>query len=73
MALLHGLENLPGCRLLNPALPDDVVPYMMPLWIDAIGWRYAFAPLALGPLFGVIAMARLRGHPDAVKLAGGRK
>ena len=34
-----------------------------------MGWRYAFAPLALGPLFGVVAMARLRAHPDAVKLA----
>ena len=34
MALLHGLENLPGCRLLNPALPADVVPYMLPIWID---------------------------------------
>ena len=33
-ALLHGLENLPGCRPLNPELPDDVVPYMFPIWID---------------------------------------
>ncbi len=47
--------------------------HLMPVWIEAIGWRYAFAPLALGPLFGVIAMARLRAHPDAVKLAGGRR
>ena len=33
-ALLQGLENLSGCRLLNPELPDDVVPYMFPIWID---------------------------------------
>ena len=33
-ALLQGLGNLSGCRLLNPELPDDVVPYMFPIWID---------------------------------------
>lgn len=47
--------------------------HLMPLWVDALGWRYAFMPLALGPLLGVIAMARLRAHPDATKLAGGRR
>ncbi len=26
-----------------------------------------------GPIFGVWAMARLRAHPDALKLAGGRR
>ena len=40
---------------------------------DLVGWRYAFAFLALGPFVGVVAMARLRRHPDAVKLAGGRR
>ena len=47
--------------------------HLMPLLVDAVGWRYAFMPLALGPLFGVWAMARLRGHPDAARLAGGRR
>ena len=47
--------------------------HLMPLFIDLLGWRYAFAPLALGPLFGVVAMARLRAHPAAVRLAGGRR
>ena len=47
--------------------------HLMPLWVETLGWRYAFAPLALGPLFGVIAMGRLRAHPDAVKIAGGKR
>lgn len=40
---------------------------------DPLGWRYAFLPLALGPVFGVLAMARLRAHPRSVALAGGRR
>ncbi len=47
--------------------------HLMPVFVDAVGWRYAFMPLALGPAFGVWSMGRLRQHPDAVKLAGGRK
>ncbi|MGE0152619.1 MAG: MFS transporter [Reyranellaceae bacterium] len=47
--------------------------HLMPLWVEALGWRYAFMPLAIGPLLGVLAMVRLRVHPDAVKLAGGRR
>ena len=38
-----------------------------------IGWRYAFIMLAPGPLFGVIAMLRLRGLPEAMKIAHGRR
>ena len=37
------------------------------------GWRYAFAILAPGPLFGVISMLRLRQLPEAVKIAHGRR
>lgn len=47
--------------------------HMIPWLAGIVGWRYAFAVLAIGPLVGVIAMARLRAHPDAVKLAGGRR
>lgn len=47
--------------------------HLMPLWVEAFGWRYAFMPLAIGPLLGVWAMARLRAHPDAARLAGGRR
>ena len=41
--------------------------------VDLAGWTYAFAPLAIGPFLGVWAMARLRAHPDSVKIAGGRR
>lgn len=47
--------------------------HLMPLWIEWLGWRYAFAPLAIGPALGVWAMARLRAHPESTRLAGGRR
>jgi len=47
--------------------------HLMPYLINALGWRYAFIPLAIGPAFGVYAMARLRAHPRSVELAGGRR
>ena len=40
---------------------------------DATGWRIAFGALSLGPLVGILAMWRLRGRPDAVRMAGGRR
>jgi hypothetical protein len=45
----------------------------MPWVAGAIGWRHAFAVLAVGPLVGVVAMAALRVHPDALRMAGGRR
>ena len=47
--------------------------HLMPHLVAAVGWRYAFAPLANGPALGVRAMARLRAHPDPVRLASGRR
>jgi MFS family permease len=46
---------------------------LIPYFEKAVGWRYAFALLAPGPLFGVIAMLRLRGLPEAMKIAHGRR
>jgi MFS family permease len=46
---------------------------LLPMWVDAIGWRYAFVPLAIGPAVGVWAMARLRARPESARLAGGRR
>lgn len=47
--------------------------HLVPPLAAAYGWHVAFAVLAVGPFLGVIAMARLRAHPDAAHLAGGRK
>jgi MFS family permease len=40
---------------------------------DGSGWRVAWLLLALGPVVGIIAMWRLRGRPDAIRMAGGRR
>jgi MFS family permease len=47
--------------------------HLLPHFVDALGWRYAFVPLAIGPAAGVWAMARLRADPRAKRLAGGRR
>ncbi|MEM6531318.1 MAG: MFS transporter [Myxococcota bacterium] len=43
--------------------------HLVPVWADAWGWTYAFAPLALGPAFGTVAMLRLRGRAQAEALS----
>ena len=47
--------------------------HMIPPLVEMVGWQYAFMPLALGPLFGVIAMGRLRQRPEAARLAQGNR
>lgn len=47
--------------------------HLVPLVAGWVGWRYAFAVLAPGPLFGVISMLRLRALPEAANIAGGRR
>ncbi|HXD97267.1 MAG TPA: MFS transporter [Candidatus Acidoferrum sp.] len=47
--------------------------WLIPPVVVAVGWRWAFATLAVGPVLGVVAMARLRALPEARKLAGGRR
>jgi MFS family permease len=46
--------------------------WLIPLLEDAIGWRWAFAFLAPGPILGVVAMLRLKSLPEAARIAGGR-
>lgn len=50
-----------------------VMVQLLPVWISWAGWNWAFAPLAVGPAFGVWAMWRLRNRPEAARLAGGRR
>ncbi|MEO1172010.1 MAG: MFS transporter, partial [Myxococcota bacterium] len=47
--------------------------HLVPVWSDAWGWDYAFAPLALGPVLGTFAMLKLRASPASSALAGGRR
>jgi len=47
--------------------------WLIPPLAARAGWRWAFATLTIGPVLGVLAMARLRAAPESVKLAGGRR
>lgn len=44
----------------------------MPLLIEILTWRFAFAVLGIGPFLGTLAMWRLRRESDALRIAGGR-
>jgi MFS family permease len=44
-----------------------------PLVAEWVGWRWAFAPLVVGPAVGTAAMLGLRGRSEAERLAGGRR
>jgi hypothetical protein len=46
--------------------------WLIPVFEDGTGWRWAFAFLAPGPLLGIAAMMRLRASPEARLIAGGR-
>jgi MFS family permease len=47
--------------------------WLIPPVVRAIGWEWSFAVLAPGPVLGVLAMARLRGAPESVRMASGRR
>jgi MFS family permease len=46
---------------------------LVPLLRMELGWGWAFAALAPGPLLGTLAMLRLRSLPEAARIAGGRR
>ncbi|HVR43229.1 MAG TPA: MFS transporter [Thermoanaerobaculia bacterium] len=46
---------------------------IVPMLVEAVGWRWAFAVLAPGPILGTMAMMRLRALPEAAKIAGGAR
>lgn len=45
--------------------------WLIPFLETALGWRWAFAFLAPGPVLGVIVMLRLKSLPEARRIAGG--
>ncbi len=46
--------------------------WLIPILETAIGWRWAFAFLAPGPIVGILAMLRLKSLPEATHIAGGK-
>ena len=47
--------------------------HLMPYAVALLGWTYAFTILAIGPAFGIWAMAQLRARPESARIAGGRR
>ncbi|MFH1481586.1 MAG: MFS transporter [Pseudomonadota bacterium] len=47
--------------------------WIIPSLIRYIGWEYVFAVLAIGPVFGVWSMLRLRKLPEASRMASGNR
>ena len=45
---------------------------LVPVVQRAVGWQWAFLPLAVGPLIGTVSMLTLRRGPESDRLAGGR-
>ena len=46
--------------------------WIIPALVNLVGWEWAFAFLAIGPVVGIWATQVLRRLPAAAKLAGGR-
>jgi MFS family permease len=46
---------------------------IIPPLADRFGWEHAFLVLAIGPVFGAWSMLRLRGLPEAEKMASGNR
>ena len=45
---------------------------IIPVAVDWVTWRWAFALLAVGPVFGVVSMYRLKRSPMAAQIGGER-
>ncbi len=45
---------------------------LVPIVQNIVGWKYVFMILAIGPLFGIISMLKLRHEPDVSLIAQGR-
>jgi len=46
---------------------------LVPALLDRLDWAFVFPALALGPVFGVWSMVRLRRCPEAVRMASGAR
>src|SRR5438477_343781 len=73
MAVLFGVLPWVPVFLLAGFLLTIITIRLVPSLQQLVGWRWAFASLAIGPAVGVLAMAALRRSPAAVRLAGGNR
>jgi MFS family permease len=46
---------------------------IVPPLVEIVGWEWAFLFLAPGPVFGIWSMMRLRGLPEAQRMASGNR
>ena len=46
---------------------------IIPPLVEIIGWEWAFAALAPGPVFGIWSMLKLRRMPEATRMASGNR
>lgn len=47
--------------------------HLVPELVRWSGWKLAFGVLAVGPILGCVAMLRLRGRPESLRIAGGKR
>jgi MFS family permease len=47
--------------------------HLIPNLLEPLGWRYVFTILAVGPVFGIWSMLRLRELPEARQMASGNR
>ncbi len=46
---------------------------IIPPLVERVGWEWAFVVLVVGPVFGITSMLRLRGTPEARRMASGNR
>jgi len=47
--------------------------WLVPQVVERFGWEWVFVVLAPGPALGILAMLRLRSHPEATRMASGNR
>lgn len=47
--------------------------YGIPYLFDSLGWQWGFMVLAIGPVFGIVSMFKLRRLPEAKNMATGKR
>ncbi len=46
---------------------------VVPTLVDRVGWSWVFPMLAIGPIIGIVGMARLRRDPESSRMANGNR